>query len=387
MKLQNRMVPSLRFTDEEGREFPEWAVKSIYEIGQVVTGKTPSTTDKSLWVGDLPFITPTDITETSKYQTNSKRYIRKPNDSLILPPQSILYTCIASIGKICISVHSCATNQQINAIVPQRDILGEFIYYSLLESTPRIKASQGSTTVPIISKSQFEKIRLNFPCLKEQQKIASFLSSLDLKIEQLNRKKSLLENYKKGMMQKLFSQEIRFRDDEGREYPEWDYKQFTDLFKVQSTRNHQIKSSEVSQSGQVPVVDQGKLQIAGYSDASQKLLSVTDGVIVYGDHTTVVKYIDFDFIVGADGTKVLLSSTGQMIKYLYYSLTFFNISAEGYKRHFSILKRLSLPVPKIEEQQKIASFLSSIDQKIKLVANQVELAQTFKKGLFQQMFV
>ena len=194
------------------------------EIGKVVTGKTPSTKNKSLWGGDIQFITPSDINDEDKYQISTERYIKQTKDIRILPPKSIIYTCIASIGKICISVKPCATNQQINALTPSKNYDSEYVYYSLLKMTPRIKATQATTTLPIINKTEFKKINISIPCLDEQQKIAAFLSSVDTKIEQFNKKKALLEQYKKGTMQKLFSQEVRFKDEQGEEYPDWEGK-------------------------------------------------------------------------------------------------------------------------------------------------------------------
>lgn len=108
---------------------------------------------------------------------------------------------------------------------------------------------------------------------------------------------------------------------------------------------------------------------------------------MFGDHTTILKYIDFEFIVGADGTKLLKNKTGFDLKYLYYNLSFNNISQEGYKRHFSILSKVILQIPTFSEQTQIANFLSAIDDKISNTQKQIEKAEVWKKGLMQQMFV
>ncbi|MCW5211866.1 restriction endonuclease subunit S, partial [Desulfobulbus sp. TB] len=213
----------------------------------------------------------------------------------------------------------------------------------------------------------------------------SFLTAVDSKIEQLNKKKALLEQYKKGMMQKLFSQELRFKDEQGNEFPDWEKKPFVELLISVPTKKHQVKSSEILSQGSYPVVDQGKKNIVGYSNEKSKVF-LTDGVIVYGDHTTIIKYVDFAFIVGADGTKVLKSIEDNIV-YLFHCLCFYNVKAEGYKRHYSILKQINLPIPSLEEQQKIADFLSSIDKKTNLISTELTHAQSFKKSLLQQMFI
>ena len=238
-----------------------------------------------------------------------------------------------------------------------------------------------------INLGEIGKCIVRLPSKEEQQKIASFLSSVDTKIERLGKKKALLKQYKKGMMQKVFIQEIRFKDEQGNDYPDWKRMPFTKVLKALPSKKFQIKSSEILSGGPYKVVDQGKKLVAGFSDQNGKVFE-TDGVVVYGDHTTIVKFVNFSFIVGADGTKVLKpTKEGANIKYLYYCLVFYNVKSEGYKRHFSILKQLWLPVPCTGEQQKIANFLSAIDKKIELVATQLEQARTFKKGLLQQMFI
>ena len=202
--MQKFFNQEIRFKDAQGNEYQEWEYKVIKEIGEIVTGKTPSTADKSLWNGNLKFITPTDISDARKYQANVERYIRKSKNTRIIPPYSIIYTCIASIGKICISTENCATNQQINAIIPFSGICNEYVYYCLLNATPRIKATQGNSTVPIINKSQFGRIKLLFPCFEEQQKIAEFFSSIDRKIELISEQISQTRQFKKGLLQQMF---------------------------------------------------------------------------------------------------------------------------------------------------------------------------------------
>ena len=186
-------------------------------------------------------------------------------------------------------------------------------------------------------------------------------------------------------MQKIFSQEIRFKDENGKEFPKWEKKKLGDVLYSIPTKKYQIKSSEIKFEGKYAVIDQGKYLIAGYSDLEQNLFKQTP-VIVFGDHTTVIKYIDFYFIVGADGTKILKSDNKNNIKYIYHNLSFNNIQQEGYKRHFSLLSRIKLHMPNYEEQTKIANFLSAIDEKIEIISIQTEKTELWKKGLLQKMF-
>ena len=137
-KPKDKSVPALRFP--EFQNDGEWEVKQLGEISHIITGKTPSTKDKNLWDGKILFITPTDIDEEKKYQTSTNRRIVATNETKLLPPGSILYTCIASIGKMAITQHKSVSNQQINAIIVKPNNNNEFIYYSLLNLTPFIKS-------------------------------------------------------------------------------------------------------------------------------------------------------------------------------------------------------------------------------------------------------
>ena len=202
--MQKLFSQEIRFKDAQGKDYRDWEEKKLGEIGKVVTGKTPSTMNQSLWGGEIQFITPSDINDNNKYQTSTERYIKQTKDIRVLPLKSIIYTCIASIGKICISVKPCATNQQINALTPSNCYDNEFIYYSLLKLTPRIKATQATTTLPIINKTEFKKIKISIPCLSEQQKIAAFLAAIDKKIELVVAQLKQAQIFKKGLLQQMF---------------------------------------------------------------------------------------------------------------------------------------------------------------------------------------
>jgi type I restriction enzyme S subunit len=236
-----------------------------------------------------------------------------------------------------------------------------------------------------ISKRDLMSIPLPNPVPDEQQKIVSFLSTVDEKIFLLEQQKESWEQYKKGIMQQIFSQKIRFKKDDGSEFPDWEEIKVKDILDSISTRSHQVLNTQISNTGDYPVVDQGKDMVAGYSNELDKLFTGGDAII-FGDHTAVLKYIDFSFIVGADGTKIL-QCKNQNLKYLYYNLVFNNISQGGYRRHFSLLKEVILQIPSLKEQQKITEFLSELDSKIQKINSKITQSKEWKKGLLQKMFV
>ena len=199
---EGETLPRLRFP--EFREAGEWEVKSLIEIGNIVTGKTPSTADDSLWNGDIQFVTPTDISE-EKYQWKTQRKVVGNSKINVLPKYSIMFTCIASIGKISLSINPCVTNQQINTIIPNKKYENEFIYYSLLHIVPAIKRMQASSSFPIINKTEFSSRTILVPqSYSEQEKIADCLSSLDELIAVEAKKLDTLKSHKKGLIQQIF---------------------------------------------------------------------------------------------------------------------------------------------------------------------------------------
>ena len=198
-----RFKPSPIEALEIGGDYPDWEEKKLGEVGEIVTGKTPSTADLNLWDGDIQFVTPTDI-DGNKYQYQTRRTIKGLAQTKILPEKSIMFTCIASIGKMSLSVNPCVTNQQINSIIPYENYDKEFIYYSILNIVDFIKSTQSTNTLPIINKTDFSKFEINLPSLTEQTKIAAFLSTLDEKINQCQAQIAKTEVWKKGLLQQLF---------------------------------------------------------------------------------------------------------------------------------------------------------------------------------------
>lgn len=200
---EGETVPRLRFP--EFRNAPDWEKKQLAELGEIITGKTPSTTDSDLWGGDVLFITPTDIDEDGKYQETSQRTVVATTGLKLLPTGSIAYTCIASIGKLAITVHPSITNQQINSIVARPDVENEFIYYAMVHLTPSIKSIPATSTLPIINKTDFSKIKIWIPADRAEQKaIADCLASIDDLIITQSQEIDALKTHKKGLMQQLF---------------------------------------------------------------------------------------------------------------------------------------------------------------------------------------
>ena len=245
----------------------------------------------------------------------------------------------------------------------------------------KIKIIANGISVLGISKNSLSKLTVNVPSKNEQNDVVDFISLIDNKIELLEQKHQYYLDFKKFLMQQIFTQKLRFNFTD-----DWNYMNFSEIFKSVSTKKYQIKSADILDKGDFEVIDQGQDEIAGYFNDKTKLCQELP-IIIYGDHTTFVKFRDKPFIVGADGVKLLIPKFNANPKYLFYALEHFNIKPEGYKRHFSIIKKIKLPIPTLEEQNEISEIFTYIDIKLKYTKIQLQETEEFKKGLLQQMFV
>lgn len=290
------------------------------------------------------------------------------------------------------------------------NFLGISLSSSKCQNQLQSKTSGLAKSQTNISQKILLDVTLQTPSKQEQTKIASFLSAVDEKINQLTQKQELLSQYKQGMMQKLFSQQIRFKADDGSEFGEWGNKKVSDLFV-------EIKDKVLSQDIETYSITAGKgfvsqaekfgRDISGQQNSNYIVLKPQDFSYNKGNSKTYkygcVYLNEFDYSIAVPNVfisfrakninevnqkfyaklfeyhyldkhlRLLISSSARMDGLL-------NVSKDGF---FEI----NIPYPCLEEQTKIATFLSAIDQKIEVVAQQIEQAKQWKKGLLQQMFV
>ncbi|EKO3607029.1 restriction endonuclease subunit S [Vibrio parahaemolyticus] len=200
---------------ETGKAFEgEWEEVKVAEFGKVVTGNTPPKNDDSNYGSDISWATAEDF--KSKYVGNTKVKLTKlgASKARIVPKGSVLVTCIASIGKNAIAYENITTNQQINAVVINNNHCNEFFYYQIEFNKHKLLAWAGTTAVPILNKSSFEKIPLSAPSKNEQQKITSVLTAADKEIEVLEAKLAHFKQEKKALMQQLLTGKRRVKLDQ-----------------------------------------------------------------------------------------------------------------------------------------------------------------------------
>ena len=152
-------------------------------------------------------------------------------------------------------------------------------------------------------------------------------------------------------------------------------------------RKNQIPAKDIAQVGRFPVVDQGQEFIAGYCDDENKVIDFDLPLIIFGDHTRCFKFVDFPFVLGADGTKVLLPNKKLYDpRFYFFALLALELPSRGYNRHFKTLKELSLPLPPLSEQKKIAHILSTVQRAIEAQERIIQTTTELKKALMHKLF-
>ena len=213
--MQQLLSGKKRLLDDSGKPFEgEWVEYYVKEFGLVVTGNTPSKSDEANYGTEFSWATAEDFRGKYVSNTNIKLSSHGVKSARLVPKGSVLVTCIASIGKNAIANEELATNQQINAIKVNKKHCNEFLYYQIENNRYKLIAWAGTTAVPILNKSSFEKIKLKAPSIIEQKKIASVLSNSDKEIEVLQQQLADLKKEKKALMQQLLTGKRRVLVDE-----------------------------------------------------------------------------------------------------------------------------------------------------------------------------
>lgn len=336
-----------------------------------------------------------DLTRNPSYWTNIDSKIEK----FLLKKGDIVLTLTGTVGKTDYGYNveidkddKFLLNQRLVRLRAKQDLSdSKFIQYRI--STDKFfyhffYSSKGGTgNQSNVSIEDLKLLELNFPSKEEQTKIASFLSAVDEKISQLTQKQQLLSQYKQGMMQKLFSQEIRFKADDGSEFGEWEE---TELGKHCQIKTGKLDANAMRPNGEFRFYTCAKefYLIDEYAFDTEALLISGNGANVGYIHYYKGKF-------NAYQRTYVLDQWQQNIIFIQYFLEqFLKERIYGEKKEgntpyivLSTLSEMPLLLPCLEEQTKIANFLSAIDQKIEVVAQQIEQAKQWKKGLLQQMFV
>ena len=229
---------------------------------------------------------------------------------------------------------------------------------------------------------------LTVPTALEQQKIASFLSTVDEKIEKFKAKKTLLEEYKKWVVQKIFSREIQFKNEDEKDFGKWEERKLGDLLNYEQPTNYLVKNKEYNDSYNTPVLTAGKTFILWYTDETDWIFQKWLPVIIFDDFTTASQFVDFPFKTKSSAMKILHATEWNDIKFLFELLQQIQFKIGGHWRHWiSVFAEMLTEIATLHEKQKSATSIPEIDKKIEVITSEIKQTEKWKKWLLQQMFV
>ena len=402
------VVPKLRF--EEFQE--DWKLKRFSEIATFSKGKGISKAD-IIEGGKTPCIRYGELyTEYSEVIDDVASYTNVNTSSLklsqgnevIIPASGEVAWDIATAS--CVIQSGVALGGDLNILRTNEN--GEFIarYVSGKLKPSVARLAQGNSVVHVYGE-QISGVHLRTPTLPEQKKIADFLGAVDEKIAGLRERERLLTQYKKGVMQKIFTQTLRFKADDGSDFPDWESKRLGDV--TEFLKGKGIAKADIVENGKYECIRYGEIytrytevisEIHSKTDApkTKLVLSHANDVIIPAsgeDRLDMARacHVSVEGVILGGDINILRGDTnGTFLAYYLNNAKKKEIAryAQGNSvvhLYGTQLKLLDISIPYPDEQQKIADFLSAIDDKITAVSAQISQMQDFKKGLLQQMFV
>ena len=404
---KKKNTPKLRFPEFKG----EWEEKKLGEIFKIFNGYAFSSSD-SVDAG-IPWVKIADVGIQCMNKSNLSflpdyfkikyhKFLLRKGDFVIALTRPILNGKL-KIAQIDDYYHDSLLNQRVGKIETENDSI--FIYSVLQkdEIISQIENNIAGTDPPNLSPSEINDIMTFIPIKAEQTKIATFLTAVDEKLTQLKKKKTLLEQYKKGVMQKLFSQELRFKDDNNQDFPDWQELPLDKTADIVGGGTPDT-SNELLWNGNIQWFTPTELKFKyvkfsnrnitdeGLKQSSAKLLPV--GTVLFSSRATIGDAsITLKECATNQGFQSFVVGDNLYNEYLYYWIinnkNVFLMKASG-STFLEISKnevaKINIELPSLPEQQKIANFLSTIDEKISHCGKQIEKMEAWKKGLLQQMF-
>ena len=396
MKKQKN-IPALRFPEFSG----EWEDKRLVEAGiNIIDGDRgsnyPNGTDFSS-EGFCLFMNAKNVTKNG-FSFAEKSFIAEEKDGELrkgkLKRFDIVLTTRGSVGHIAyydLSVpfeHLRINSGMVLLRIAKQEISTDYLYKYFTSNWIQKEISKISfgSAQPQLTVGEIAKFKIKFPTFPEQQKIANFLTAVDEKLQALKKKKVLLEKYKKGVMQKIFSQELRFKDENGNDFADWEVKRLGEASRITTGKldaNAMVKDGEY----RFYTCAKDYFKIDKWAFDTEALLVSGNGANVGYIHYYKGKFNAYQRTYVMDGF------SDEIIYVKYFLDHFLSQRIDGEKKEgntpyivMSTLSEMSLNLPTLPEQQKIANFLTSIDEKINQQQSQIEKVSHYKKGLLQQMF-
>lgn len=333
-------------------------------------------------------------------QNMGARYLKGPfayvteakADSLaanLAQPGDVLFTQRGTLGQVSLTPSEpferyLVSQSQMKVTLQRERVTPDFLFswFESSEGQQSIASSAIQTGVPHINLGILKALTVPAPPVPEQRAIATALSDVDALLTQLDRLIAKKRDIKQAAMQQLLTGKTRLPGFGG----EWQPCAFDEVLERLNVKAHQLQTADYQTVGRYPVVDQGQQLVVGYSDdGERRFVCPPGGVVVFGDHTCIVKFVDFDFLVGADGTQVLQARPGHSTRFLAYELQREGIQQTGYNRHFKFLKARRFKMPPLAEQTAIATLLSDLDAELAALEARRDKTRALKQGVMQEL--
>ena len=375
---KQKNIPTLRFP-----EFTEvWENQQLGDLTKINQGLQIPISERYTELVENSYFYITN--EFLKEGSTKKYFIKNPSESVKCVEDDILMTRTGNTGQVVTGVNGAFHNNFFKIKYSDRCDKWFLFYFLNLNNTQKtILRIAGTSTIPDLNHSDFYRITIIFPSKPEQTKIATFLTAVDERLNQLKKKKTLLEQYKKGVMQKIFDQEIRFKDDDGNEFPDWEERTLNQLVKISYGKD---QKQVIDENGQYPILGTG-----GIIGRTNKFLYNKPSVLI-GRKGTIDKpvYMDTPFwtVDTLFYTEAFENTTPKWLYYKFQTINWYlyNEASGVPSLSGSTIYKIEINLPCLVEQTKIANFLTAIDEKLNLVNNQINKTEQYKKGLLQKMF-
>ena len=384
-------IPTLRFPEFKDN----WEMKKLGEVAELTSSKRVYANDY-VSMG-IPFYRGKEITELKENKSPSdilyiseNAYKNFKKTSGVPQINDLLITAVGTLGNILTIRNNNPFYFKDGNLIWLRKVnqISSFLEIVLYFNFKEIEKSAIGSSQKALTMIELRKLSLSFPTLAEQTKIANFLTAVDEKIQALKKKKSLLEKYKKGLMQKLFSQTLRFKDEHGKNFGDWEVKKLGNCLDYIQPTKYLVESTEYDDKYITPVLTAGKTFILGYTNEKQGIFQESLPVIIFDDFTTATQFVDFPFKAKSSAMKILVAKENINIKFIYEAMQITKYEIGGHERHWiSKFTQIEISLPSLTEQTKIADFLTAIDEKIMNNKVQITKMEIWKKGLLQQIFV
>ena len=274
--------------------------------------------------------------------------------------------------------------------VNTKEVVPQFVYYFLNSVNVRkyLMSVATQTALTGITTKDYFSVPIMIPALDEQKSISVFLESVDDLIKNLNQQREFLQIYKIGVVNKILSQEIRFKDQNGKEFPEWTEKRLGEILIYEQPTKYIVKSTDYNDKYQTPVLTAGKTFILGYTNETEGIFDKSKlPVIIFDDFTTASQFVNFPFKVKSSAMKILTANREMSARFIYEAMQLIRFTVGGHGRHWiSMFSKMPLLVPSLPEQKKIEEYLTCIDDLIESTQQRIDQTVLWKKGLMQQLF-